>query len=92
MGKAGVPQLFRKPNGEVDWVMPGQTVPKGWKPEVTARTELLQARTVIAEARRIERDLHVARERDPAALRGNLAADCVGYGCTMGKLLGRGWG
>lgn len=39
---AGVPQLFRKPNGELDWVLPGTTPPKGWKPEVTARTEFVQ--------------------------------------------------
>src|SRR5262245_6345501 len=36
--------------------------------EVTRRAELARAARVVAALRRVQRELHIARERDPAAL------------------------
>src|SRR5947207_803252 len=45
--------------------------------EIAVSAELARARGVVAAARRVQRQLHVARERDPAALIADLAGDAL---------------
>ena len=45
--------------------------------EVALRAELARAARVIADARFVQRELHVARKRDPAARGGELLEDAV---------------
>jgi len=56
--------------------------------EVSARAELRAAGAVVAESRRIERELHEALEREPAAAGGQLGADQRRDGLAVTLLVG----
>ena len=46
--------------------------------EIAVRAELARAGAVIAEARRVQRELHESREADPAAGCGDFSRDQIG--------------
>ena len=57
--------------------------------KVAGRTELVLAGTVVTELRRVERELHEARERNRAAGTGDLRANQLGQALAECVFLGR---
>ena len=56
--------------------------------EIAARTELSRAAAVITQSRCIERELHVAGERNPAAGSGDLGLDAFEQARALGERIG----
>jgi len=61
----------------------------GRSDEIATRTELSRAAAVITQAGRIERELHVARERNPAPGRIDLGLDTLEQACALSERVGR---
>jgi hypothetical protein len=60
--------------------------------EIAAGAELSRAAAVIPQPRRVERELHVARERDPPSCRGQLGLDAFEQAGALGERVGGGLG